>query len=68
MYSDDQSAQQRVNCMKCAHFYVTWDPRHPRGCRAYQFKSVQLPSVVVRASSGCECMQFTPKDGRAARR
>jgi len=55
-----------VNCMKCAHYYVTWDPKHPRGCRAYGFKSRQLPSTVVQASSGSVCMQYTPKDKRAS--
>lgn len=61
MSSQEQGAEARVNCLKCKHFYVTWDPKFPRGCRAYQFKTRQLPSSVVRSSSGSECMQYVPK-------
>jgi len=56
-----KQAGERINCMKCRHFYVTWDPQFPRGCRAYEFKSRQIPSVVVLSSSGTGCMKFTPK-------
>jgi hypothetical protein len=38
---------KRVNCYQCKHFYVTWDPKFPRGCRAFAFKSASLPFVVV---------------------
>ncbi|MGE7933208.1 uracil-DNA glycosylase [Viridibacillus arvi] len=51
------------SCFKCRHFYVTWDQRSPRGCRAYQFKSKELPSVIVKRSSGLECLKFEPKQG-----
>ncbi|OXS78949.1 hypothetical protein [Domibacillus enclensis] len=49
--------------MKCRHFYVTWDPKAPRGCRAYGFKTKQVPSVVVKRSSGHPCFQFSLKAG-----
>lgn len=52
---------ERVNCIKCKHFYVTWDPRFPRGCRAYGFKTSRYPAAVVQASSGMPCMQFARK-------
>lgn len=52
-----------VNCFACIYFYTTWDPAHPRGCKAYGFKSKQLPSIVVKRSSGMECMKFEPKKG-----
>jgi hypothetical protein len=50
-----------VNCMKCAHYYVTWDPNRPRGCRYFGFKSKELPSVIVRRSSGEDCKVYRPK-------
>ncbi|RHW40057.1 uracil-DNA glycosylase [Lysinibacillus yapensis] len=50
-----------VNCFKCQYFHVTWDQRNPRGCKAYNFKTKQLPSLVVKQSSGLDCMQFMPK-------
>ena len=63
MGSGKQSVE-RINCLKCRHFYVTWDPRFPRGCRAYEFKTRQIPSAVVRSSSGVDCMKFSPKSNQ----
>ncbi len=54
----------RINCFNCAYFKVTWDPANPRGCQAYGFKTKQLPSVVVKQSSGMDCMKFVSKEGR----
>ena len=53
----------RVNCFQCQHFKVTWDTRSPRACTAYGFKTKQLPSVVVKQSSGMDCMKFSQKQG-----
>lgn len=53
----------QVNCFKCAYFKVTWDPKTPRACQAYGFKTKQVPSVVVKQSSGMECMKFIPRQG-----
>lgn len=58
---------QRINCLKCRHYYVTWDPRYPRGCRAFGFKSQTMPSLQVLSSSGRPCLNFEPK-GRAGGR
>ncbi|KFL42901.1 uracil-DNA glycosylase [Lysinibacillus sp. BF-4] len=55
----------RVNCFQCQHFKVTWDTRNPRACTAYGFKTKQLPSVVVKQSSGMDCMKFIQKQGGA---
>jgi hypothetical protein len=51
----------RVNCYQCKHFYVTWDPRFPKGCRAFGFKTVTMPSMTVFQSSGRPCMKFEQK-------
>ncbi|MGX1901285.1 uracil-DNA glycosylase [Thermolongibacillus altinsuensis] len=53
--------EKRVNCYKCQHFYVTWDRHFPKGCRAFGFKSAAMPSLVVKQSSGSECMKFVEK-------
>jgi hypothetical protein len=54
------------NCTKCKHFYITFDQSTPRGCRAYQIKSAQLPSVIVKnANNGAECIGFESKPGQA---
>ena len=51
----------RIDCFKCQYFRVTWDQNNPRGCNAYGFKTKQLPSTVVKQSSGMDCMKFYPK-------
>lgn len=51
----------KIDCFKCRYFKVTWDPQNPRACAAYGFKTRQVPSAVVKQSSGMECMHFTPK-------
>lgn len=53
--------QARIDCMKCRHFYVTWDQNFPRGCRAFNFKGAAMPSAAVLASSGKPCMNFELK-------
>nr|WP_079421082.1 uracil-DNA glycosylase [Paenibacillus ferrarius] len=50
-----------INCMQCVHFYITWDAKFPRGCKAYGFKTQALPSQAVLSSSGKPCLQFAPK-------
>ncbi len=51
----------RPDCLHCKHYFVTWDNDKPRGCRAYEFKSVELPSDVVLSSSGEACQFFDRK-------
>lgn len=52
----------KPNCMKCKHFYITYDQNTPRGCRAYGIQSKQLPSMIIKAAnSGAECIGFTKK-------
>jgi hypothetical protein len=44
------------------HYYVTWDKNFPHGCRAMDFKSLQVPSVVVQSSTqGKDCLLFKQK-------
>ena len=54
---------KRINCRKCVHYFVTWQAGNPHGCKAYGFKSAQLPSLVVFQSSGIECSMFEIKKG-----
>ncbi|MCA1320356.1 hypothetical protein LC085_10590 [Bacillus tianshenii] len=53
--------QKRIDCLKCRHYYVTWDAKFPKGCRAFGFKTNQLPSLAVFRSSGSPCMKFEKK-------
>lgn len=52
---------ERIDCRRCTHYYVTWDPTNPMGCRLFGFKSKQMPSEVVKKSSGETCKGFEPK-------
>ncbi len=52
-----------VDCFRCVHFYVTWDENFPRGCKAYGFKSRNIPSVDVYRSSGMKCLRFEAEGG-----
>jgi hypothetical protein len=59
--SSKEQPQAKINCIKCKHYYVTWDPTFPKGCKAFGFKTSELPSVLVKKSSGHPCMNFEPK-------
>jgi hypothetical protein len=55
-------AAPRINCHRCAHYFVTWDPRFPHGCRGMGFKSRMIPiEEVRRAMPGHECLLFHAK-------
>lgn len=53
--------ERRIDCYKCRYFYVTWDPKFPRGCKAFGFKTRRLPSLEVRRASGQACLKFEGK-------
>ena len=49
-------------CTDCKHYFITFDQRTPKGCRAYGIQSAKLPSIVVKqANGGEECLGFEPK-------
>jgi len=52
---------ERIQCMKCIHYQVTFDPQAPRGCKLYQFKSATMPYVLVKQSTGHDCHSFQEK-------
>jgi hypothetical protein len=57
-------SERKVNCFQCRHYFVTWDPDFPRGCKAYAFKTHMMPSALVYSSSGHPCLKFEPKANR----
>ncbi|MTI84054.1 MAG: uracil-DNA glycosylase [Firmicutes bacterium] len=48
----------RQNCIRCKHFYVTWDKSLPNGCHCYGIKSRYNPSVQVYRATGEGCLCF----------
>ena len=57
---EDKNAD-RIDCLHCEHFFVTWNPKFPRACKLYGFKTAQFPSVEVLKASGEECLGFVKK-------
>lgn len=56
------TAPERIACIQCRHYQVTWDPQQPYGCNAHGFKSRRNPAQVVYESSGMLCRLFNPKN------
>ncbi|MCL1821050.1 MAG: uracil-DNA glycosylase [Oscillospiraceae bacterium] len=50
-----------VDCLKCKYYAVTWEPKQPKACKLFGFKSAQMPSTVVYSSTGSACMGFEAK-------
>ena len=54
-------SEHAPNCRQCEHFQVTWDNANPLGCKKFGFKTRQLPSVEILATSGKQCNFFQAK-------
>lgn len=46
------------DCLKCKHFYITWDNQFPRGCRVFSFKTPNWPSQDIYRNTGHHCPSF----------
>ncbi|MDR3303838.1 MAG: hypothetical protein LBS86_05440 [Treponema sp.] len=46
------------NCLKCAHFKITWEPAFPRSCQVFGIKSRNLPALEVYGATGRHCPAF----------
>lgn len=57
-----KSNRAAPDCGGCAHYYITYDPGFPYGCRALGFKGKRKPCLDVLEASGERCLAFTPKD------
>lgn len=51
----------KINCIKCQHYYITWDKGFPYGCKAMGFKAHVTPSIIVSEASGQPCLAFNAK-------
>jgi len=56
-----KETQEKQDCYKCSHFYVTWEKNLPNGCRLYGIKTKYFPSKVVLSSTGTGCLGFMEK-------
>jgi hypothetical protein len=56
-----------ITCHQCIHYYVTWDPQFPHGCRIMEFKSRQMPMIEVRRTMHRKgCLLFEVKKAKNA--
>jgi hypothetical protein len=55
--------EKPLNCLKCAHFKITWEAEFPRACELFGFKSRAMPSALVLRSTGQPCPAFRLKEG-----
>lgn len=60
----DEKKPQNPNCLKCAHFRITWEPAFPHACEMFGFKGRSMPSMELRRSSGLPCPAFVLKTFR----
>ncbi|MCL1958239.1 MAG: hypothetical protein FWF68_01420 [Spirochaetes bacterium] len=51
------------NCLKCAHFRITWDTTFPRACDMFSIKCANFPSHEVFRATGSNCPSFQLKQG-----
>jgi hypothetical protein len=51
-------AMEQINCLKCKHFFITFDELHPRGCRVFDLKTPNMPWVDVKKITGIICPAF----------
>ena len=53
-------------CRNCRHYFITFDPQLPYGCRRFHIKSKEQPSVIVASAGMGECQGFEPKASASA--
>lgn len=50
-----------IRCYNCKHFYITYKPKFPYGCRAFGIIAKKNPYLEVRSISGTNCALFSKK-------
>lgn len=58
----NDSNTNKVDCIHCKHFAITWEPNKPKACKLFGFKSAYLPSSIVLRTTGSECAGFERKE------
>ena len=58
---DSEKRPVPINCLKCVHFKVSWDPSMPYSCEIFEIKSRFMPSLEVFRSTGSNCPSFHMK-------
>ena len=51
----------KINCTRCKHYMVTWDLKHPKGCKLFNVKSSRIPAQVVYEATSMQCEHYCEK-------
>ncbi len=52
---------KRVDCFKCRHLSITYQPEWPYACALFNMRTRMLPSIEVHKNSGSPCQGFAAK-------
>ncbi len=52
---------EEINCKRCIHYFITWDPTRPNGCKIFSFKSQKMPSRILKECGEKKCGSFMAK-------
>jgi hypothetical protein len=53
--------KNKIRCLDCEHYFITWDSSYPYGCRKVGFKSKYVPRTAVFEMSDMNCLAFSRK-------
>ena len=53
--------RNKINCWTCKYFYISWHTTMPYACRAFGFKSKNIPSLEVLSADGRSCKAYNSK-------
>jgi len=59
--SATEKSQSQINCLKCVHYKVSWDPSFPHSCTVFGIKSRYMPALEVFRTTGNNCPSFREK-------
>ncbi|MCL1931710.1 MAG: hypothetical protein FWF55_07830 [Treponema sp.] len=56
--SATEKCPPNINCLKCVHYKVSWDPAFPHSCTVFGIKSRFMPALEVFRAAGNNCPSF----------
>ena len=59
---NEDEIKREIKCTACKYYHITWDQNLPYGCKIHGFKSKQIPSILVKQTSGEDCLAFENKN------
>ncbi len=57
----ENEIEDSISCLRCVHYYVTWNKKYPRGCRKYGFETDLMPSDTILIYTCKSCAYYKNK-------